>query len=146
MSDKSTIWIGVALAFFAGLVIGFVVMRQRAIGTMEAYKLVSQRQMQETKQPSNKQSGLLTLGRVYILEGGQLMQEEANKTLVAETVTLGNGATLTVTGLITRPDGTTAQLEEGESVLEDGSIMEEESEDSMMEKEDSKMQEDSSTQ
>jgi hypothetical protein len=132
LENKNMMWVAVGVAFFAGLLIGFVAMRQRAISTMEAFKLTTQRQIEDAKKEAGTQNGQLRLGRVYVLEGGQLMQEEGTKVVVGETLTLGDGATITVTGLITRPDGSTVQLGEGESVSEDGTLMEAAMDDSMM--------------
>ena len=139
MNNKATMWIGIGVAFFAGVVVGFVAMRQRAIGTMEAYKLVAQRQIEEAKkmyeEKSMSGSQNAMTGKSYTLETGKLMLIDGeNKSLVNATVTLDNGTTITVKGLVTKTDGETVQLKDGQSVKEDGSIMDSEgSSDSMME-------------
>lgn len=123
MVDKSLMWVSIIVALAVGFLIGFVAMRQRAIGTMEAFKLVTQRQIEETKQSASKQNEQLRLGRVYVLENGKLMLEEVNKAAVGETVTLSNGTTLSITGFVTKPNGSTVQLNEGEIVSDNGTII-----------------------
>ena len=64
------------------------------------------------------------MGTGYILKGGKMMMEIGEKmSAMSQNVTLKDGSTVSKTGLVTRKDGTTVQLKEGQSIWQDGKIV-----------------------
>ena len=69
------------------------------------------------KEDTNMGSGVIFLG------GKTMLKEEKNKTPLTENYTFKSGVMVTTGGKVTKKDGTTYMLKEGESVWQDGSVV-----------------------
>ncbi len=79
------------------------------------------------------------MGTGYIFKNGKMMVDTDGKmSPMTQSVTLKNGSSVSLAGLVTKKDGTTFQLKEGQSIWEDGSIVTDPS--MMKEKEDAAME------
>lgn len=77
-----------------------------------------------TEQNTKNEEGS-SMGLGYIMKDGQMMVEE-NHTFrpMTEDVTLGDGTKVSTKGVLTKKDGTTTTLAEGQSMWTDGTFME----------------------
>jgi thiol-disulfide isomerase/thioredoxin len=67
----------------------------------------------------------MMMGKGVVFMGGKIMLEDEGKTSPLDGMyTFEEGITVTQSGLVTKKDGTTIQLKEGQSVWGDGSLME----------------------
>lgn len=66
----------------------------------------------------------MMMGKGVMFEGGKLVLEDEGKmSPIAGNYTFEEGITVTQSGLVTKKDGTTLQLKEGESIWGDGTLM-----------------------
>jgi thiol-disulfide isomerase/thioredoxin len=86
-------------------------------------------QSQEEKNEKKTDHGMMAgeemmMGKGVMFEGGKIVLEDDGKmSPIAGTYTFEEGITVTQSGLVTKKDGTTMQLKEGESMWGDGSLM-----------------------
>ena len=157
MNNKMIIGIGVAVVV---LIFGVVMMANSQAKKAEEAKVAEEKAMmmkkeEDTKMMKEKEDAAMmkkdeemdggkdekaaTMGTGYIMKGGKMMMEEGEKmTPMISNITLKSGDTVSITGLVTKKDGTTLQLKEGQSIWQDGKIVDstmmKEKEDTVMKK------------